>query len=133
MATIKGDTITITLAGVEYTLQLDCNYTETRDMLECTTKDSAGFKEYQAGDAGWKISFSGYVDTTNFALLFGAGSGIKKSAVGNFQIGPVGTQYFGGDGWVSNLTLDAPKNGITGFSVEVQGSGATFYDTLMST
>lgn len=133
MATIKGDTITITVGGTEYTLQLDCNYTETRDMYECTSKDSNGYKEYQPGDGGWKITFNGYVDTTNFALLFGSTSGIKKGTVGNFQIGPVGSQYFGGDGLISNLTLDAPKSGITGFSCEVQGTGVPFYDTLMST
>jgi predicted secreted protein len=133
MASIKGDTITITIGGTEYTAQLDCNYTETSDMLECTTKDSNGFKEFLRGDGGWKITFNGYTDTTNFALLFGSGSGIKKGTVGNFQIGPVGSQYFGGDGWVSNLTLDAPKNGVTGFSVEVTGTGVPFYDTLMST
>lgn len=133
MATIKGDTMTITVGGTELTLQTDCNYTETRDMLECTSKDSNGGKEYQDGDIGWKISFSGYVDTVNFAILFGGTSGIRRSTVANWQIGPVGSQYFGGDGWASNLTLDAPRNGITGFSVEVTGSGLPFYDTLMST
>ena len=133
MASIKGDTITLYFGGVEYSLQLDCNYTETSDMLECTSKDSAGFKEYLRGDGGWKITMNGYVDTTNFALLFGATSGIKKSAVGNAQVGPVGSQYFGGDGWINNLTLDAPRNGVTGFSMEVTGTGVPIYNTLMST
>ena len=133
--TVKGDSVTIYKAGTEISLQMDCTYTETSDMIEITTKDSNGYKEYVRGDNGWTLSMTALVDVataTNLDEMFAA-AGIKQSTSANFQIGPFSGIYYGGDGWISSLTINAPKNGICDFSIEVQGTGEPRYNTLMST
>jgi len=133
--TVKGDVVTIYKGGTEISAQMDCTYTESSDMIEITTKDSNGYKEYVRGDNGWTLSMTALVDVataTNLDELFAA-AGIKQSTAANFQIGPFSGIYYGGDGFINNLTINAPRNGICDLSIEVQGSGEPRYNTLMST
>jgi hypothetical protein len=133
MAAIKGDSITVYLGSTEITMQGDCEYSEDRDTLEYTNKDSSGYRDFLDGDAGWKITCSGFIDSVNWALLFGSTSGIKKSTVTGVSLGPINSLYYGGDGWLSSISTTAPRNGIGGFSFEITGTGHPFQQSVAIT
>jgi len=122
MASLKGDSVLFYSGGTALTLQGDCEYTEDKDMLECTNKDTAGYRDYLQGDGGFKITCSGNIDTTNWGLLFNFTGGIKKTSTVTGKIGPINGKYYGGAGWFSNITSTNPRNGIATYSLEFTGS-----------
>ena len=128
----KGDTLLVYLDGVEIELQNECTLTATSDMIETTTKSSAGAKTFIGGDYGWTISCSGLADIadsseTNVIDFLTA---LKAGTVVLLGIGVSGGKYFTGSGLVSNCTVEGPRNGTASFSADFQGSGVlTLEDT----
>ena len=130
MACDKLNGTNIVLIQGSYTLvgQIDSSMNLTADMLDATTKDSTdGAKEYCAGETGWTMSVSGLYDpdASTGTGVSDAITALKAGTEWTVKYGQTttGGKYFTGVALVSGVTLNGPKNELSNYSVELQGSG----------
>lgn len=112
------------------------DFTITKDMIETTNKDSAGAKEFIAGEYGYTMSVEGMFeeDASVGALLswkeimtdLMAGSTVTVVMTSNVS----GDLKLSGSALFSDLKLTAPHNAVSTFTASIQGTGALTVGTI---
>jgi predicted secreted protein len=106
------------------------DFTITKDMIETTNKDSAGAKEYIAGEYGYTLSVEGMFeeDASVGALISWkemitdllAGTSVTIVMTSNVT----GDLKLSGSAFFNDLKLTAPQNAVSTFTASIQGTGA---------
>lgn len=125
MAVQNGTSILLQVGGtlVNATTNHDLNFDV--DMIDVTTKDSNGSKEYIAGEDDATLTVEGNYDpaaTYGWSELFAAATG-KASATLTYGLQGSGDSAYRFAGFLMNLTLSGPKNEAGTWSAEFQKSG----------
>ena len=112
------------------------DFTITKDMIETTNKDSAGAKEFIAGEYGYTMSVEGMFeeDASVGALLswkeimtdLMAGTTVTVVMTSNVS----GDLKLSGSALFSDLKLTAPHNAVSTFTASIQGTGALTVGTF---
>ena len=112
------------------------DFTITKDMIETTNKDSAGSKEFIAGEYGYTMSVEGMFeeDASVGALLswkeimtdLMAGTIVTIIMTSNVS----GDLKLSGSALFSDLKLTAPHNAVSTFTASIQGTGALTVGTI---
>jgi predicted secreted protein len=106
------------------------DFTITKDMIETTNKDSAGAKEYIAGEYGYTLSVEGM-----FEEDASVGAGLSwKEMITDLLAGTsvtivmtsnvTGDLKLSGSAFFNDLKLTAPQNAVSTFTASIQGTGA---------
>ena len=125
MSVQNGDVLILNIGGVQVGALLSNSFNAAADMLDATTKDSAGAKEYISGEYGWGMSFESLYDpaaTEGFSEALGyvkAGTSLDVYWGGT----TAGDAYFNGGALMSSVDLSGPKNEVSSYSGELQGTG----------
>lgn len=96
---------------------------ETRD---ASSKDSNGWKDVLEGQRSWTMEAEGLaaLDATwGYQEVFTAMEGRTKIKL-KFSTEVTSDEYFFGDGYITSLSLDAPNEDSSTFSVSIEGTGA---------
>jgi len=112
------------------------DFTITKDMIETTNKDSAGAKEYIAGEYGYTMSVDGMFeeDGSVGALISWkemitdllAGTSVTIVMTSNVS----GDLKLSGSALFNDLKLTAPQNAVSTFTASIQGTGALTVSTI---
>lgn len=108
----------------------------TKDMIETTNKDSAGAKEYIAGEYGYTMSVEGMFEEDASVGASISWKEIITDLLAGTSVTIVMTSNVTGDiklsgaALFSNLSLSAPKNDVTTFTASIQGTGALTVGTV---
>lgn len=118
--------LVLEIGGTQLGALLSNSFNASADMLDATTKDSSGAKEYVGGEYGWGMSFEALYDpdaTEGFSEALGyiKGGTSLDAYWGETAAGGV---YFNGSGLLSSVDLSGQKNEMASYSGEIQGSGA---------
>ena len=109
----------------------------TADMIDVTSKDSAGWKEFITGEKGYTLSIEGIFEEDGSV---GAGALSWKDVITDLTAGTgvtiVMTSNVSGDlklsgaAFFSNLNLSATNNDKATFTATIQGTGALTVGTI---
>jgi len=107
----------------------------TKDMIDVTNKDSGGYKEFLAGEAGWTLSCEGIFEEDGGVTGISWSDIITDLMAGTSVTVAMTSQVSGdiklsGSAFFSNLTMSAPNNDATTFSASLQGTGALTVGTV---
>jgi predicted secreted protein len=120
MGYVKGDKIRFYNAGVVLSLEMEVTLTATLDTIETTDKDSGGWKTFEDGDKSWTASGSANLDWRSQTFTdFSAGDAVAID-VGSAD----DAKFYSGNGLITSWSLEGPRNGLSTFSFEVQGTGS---------
>ncbi len=126
MSVQNGDVLILQVGDVQLGALLSNSFNAASDMLDATTKDSSGAKEYIAGEYGWGMSYEALYDpaaSEGFSEALGylkAGTSLDVYWGGLTASDP----YFNGSALMSSVDLSGPKNEVASYSGELQGTGA---------
>ena len=126
MSKLDGKKILLQIGGVTVVGQISGSLGMAADMLDATTKDSTdGAKEYIGGETGWTCSIEGLYDPAAAEGVSEAIGYLKAGTSLTVKYGQTGSgeTYFGGSALISGVTLDGPKNDLSSYSIELQGTG----------
>lgn len=133
MAKIDGKLIVLQFGGVTVAGQTTGSINFSADMLDATTKDSAGWKEFLAGEKNATISVGGLYDP---AAAEGAEEIIAYLFVGSaltWRFGQLtaGGSYWTGSGVITSISIQADKNTLSAYTVEVQNTGTPVQNAVI--
>ena len=106
------------------------DFTITKDMIETTNKDSAGAKEYIAGEYGYTLSVEGMFEEDGSVGALISWKEIITDLLAGTSVTIVMTSNVAGDLKLSgsalfnDLKLTAPQNAVSTFTASIQGTGA---------
>lgn len=106
------------------------DFTITKDMIETTNKDSAGAKEYIAGEYGFTMSVEGMFEEDASVGASISWKEIMTDLLAGTVVTIVMTSNVTGDLKLSasalfnDLKLTAPQNAVSTFTASIQGTGA---------
>jgi predicted secreted protein len=106
------------------------DFTITKDMIETTNKDSAGAKEYIAGEYGYTMSVEGMFEEDASVGALISWKEIMTDLLAGTIVTIVMTSNVTGDLKLSgsalfnDLKLTAPQNAVSTFTASIQGTGA---------
>lgn len=126
MAVENGTDVLLQVGGTVVNATTNHDLNISVDMIDVTTKDSNGSKEYIAGEDDATITLEGLYDpaaTYSWSNLFAAITG-KASATLTFGLQDSGDKAYRFAGFVQNLTLSGPKNEAGSWTAEVQKTGS---------
>jgi predicted secreted protein len=112
------------------------DFTITKDMIETTNKDSAGAKEYIAGEYGYTMSVEGMFEEDASVGALISWKEIIADLMAGTEITIVMTSAITGDlklsgaALFSDLKLTAPQNAVSTFTASIQGTGALTVSTM---
>lgn len=112
------------------------DFSITKDMIETTNKDSAGAKEYIAGEYGYTMSVEGMFEEDASVGALISWKEILTDLIAGTSVTIVMTSNVSGDiklsgsAFFSDLNLTAPKNDVTTFTASIQGTGALTVGTI---
>ena len=128
MALVNGDVILVESDSNTYVGTTSTSLEVAADMIDKTTKDSNAYKEFTRGERSLTISIEGLhnVDETTHSgevayddLVAGTEVTYKWG-----QFAQVGDRYITGSALVESVTIDAPKNEMTTYSVTLRSTGS---------
>jgi hypothetical protein len=122
MSIQNGDVVILQIGGVQVGALVSNSLNATADMLDKTNKDAPGIKAFDGGEYGWALSLE--------ALFDPAASEGMSEALGYLKAGTTLAVLYGvaaGDNWsgsafISSVDLSGPKNEISSYSLEIQGT-----------
>jgi predicted secreted protein len=112
------------------------DFTITKDMIETTNKDSAGAKEYIAGEYGYTMSVEGMFEEDGSVGSLISWKEIITDLLAGTSVTIVMTSNVSGDLKLSgsalfnDLKLTAPQNAVSTFTASIQGTGALTVSTI---
>lgn len=124
MSVQNGDVVILQIGGVQVGALVSNSTGMSADMLDKTNKDDPGVKQFMGGETGWTMSLESLYDPA-------ASEGISE-AIGYLKAGTEITVLFGisggstivnGSALISSVDLSGPKNEISSYSIEIQGTG----------
>jgi len=107
------------------------------DMIEITTKDSAGYKEYIAGEKGGTFEFEGLLEQDGSIggslvspsdLVTDALAGTAITVRWSTQVS--GDTYYESSAIISNVNFSAPNNDAATFTCSLQMTGTITQGTV---
>ena len=131
MAKINGTDLTIEigtyLSGVAISLNTSVSLSVNASEVECTNKDSGGWKEILVGTKDWSMSGSSMVD-------YDATNGLKEaraawlagtSVVANFTkaVTAAGDETLYGDAYFTNIEETGEIDGVVEWTFTLSGTG----------
>ena len=132
MAVQNGTDILLQVGGVLVNATTNHDLNLSVDMIDVTTKDSNGSKEYIAGEDDATVTIEGLYDpaaTYSWEELFAAITG-KASATLTYGLQSSGDKAYRFAGFVMNLQLSGSKNEAGTFTAEFQKTGSISEVTL---
>jgi predicted secreted protein len=112
------------------------DFTITKDMIETTNKDSAGAKEYIAGEYGYTMSVEGMFEEDGSVGALISWKEIITDLLAGTSVTIVMTSNVTGDlklsgsAFFNDLKLTAPQNAVSTFTASIQGTGALTVSTI---
>lgn len=112
------------------------DFSITKDMIETTNKDSAGAKEFIAGEYGYTMSVEGMFEEDASVGALISWKEILTDLIAGTSVTIVMTSNVSGDiklsgsAFFSDLNLTAPKNDVSTFTASIQGTGALTVGTI---
>ena len=112
------------------------DFTITKDMIETTNKDSAGAKEYIAGEYGYTMSVEGMFEEDGSVGALISWKEIITDLLAGTSVTIVMTSNVTGDlklsgsAFFNDLNLTAPQNDVATFTASIQGTGALTVGTI---
>ena len=112
------------------------DFSITKDMIETTNKDSAGAKEYIAGEYGYTMSVEGMFEEDGSVGALISWKEILTDLLAGTSVTIVMTSNVTGDiklsgsAFFSDLNLTAPRNDVATFTASIQGTGALTVGTI---
>jgi predicted secreted protein len=112
------------------------DFTITKDMIETTNKDSAGAKEYIAGEYGYTMSVEGMFEEDGSVGALISWKEIMTDLLAGTSVTIVMTSNVTGDlklsgsAFFNDLKLTAPQNAVSTFTASIQGTGALTVSTI---
>lgn len=106
------------------------DFTITKDMIETTNKDSAGAKEYIAGEYGFTMSVEGmFEEDASVGALISWKEMITDLLAGTIVTivmtsNVTGDIKLSGSALFNDLKLTAPQNAVSTFTASIQGTSA---------
>jgi len=106
------------------------DFTIIKDMIETTNKDSAGAKEYIAGEYGYTLSVEGmFEEDASVGALISWKEMITDLLAGTIVTivmtsNVTGDLKLSGSAFFNDLKLTAPQNAVSTFTASIQGTGA---------
>jgi hypothetical protein len=123
MSVQNGDVVILQIGGVQVGALVSNSQNMSADMLDKTNKDTPGIKQYDAGEYGWTLSVEALWDpaaTEGFSDALGY---LKAGTEITVLHGISGTEATRGTGLISSIDVSGPKNEISSYSLEIQGTG----------
>jgi len=112
------------------------DFSISKDMIETTNKDSAGAKEYIAGEYGYTMSVEGMFEEDASVGASISWKEIITDLIAGTSVTIVMTSNVSGDlklsgaAFFSELNLTAPQNDVATFTASIQGTGALTVSTI---
>jgi len=125
MAVSTGDVLIIQIAGTQIGGLLSNRFNVAADMIEITTKDSGGAKEYTPGEYGWGMSCESLYDNADSEGFSEAVGYVKGGTSLDLYWGDTtaSAAYWAGSGYASSVEVSGPKNEAASYSMDIQGTG----------
>lgn len=125
MSVLDGTVLVVQVGGVQIGALISNSFNAAADMIEASTKDSAGAKEYISGEFGWGMSVEALYDPAASEGFSEALGYIKAGTELDLYWGGItaGDAYFAGAGLCASVDLSGPKNEAASYSLEIQGTG----------
>jgi hypothetical protein len=123
MSVQNGDVVILQIGGVQIGALVSNSQNMSADMLEKNSKDVPGIKAYDAGEYGWTLSVEALWDpaaTEGFSEALGY---LKAGTEITVVHGITGTSTQTGTGLISSIDVSGPKNEISSYTLEIQGTG----------
>jgi predicted secreted protein len=126
MAKINASNVKILVGNVQISNLTNCNFEVNVDMIDVTTKDSAGWKEILSGLKDWKM---GGDITVDFALATNAADDIFTTLVAGgdvsvkFNIPGSGNALYTGVGKYSQQSFEAGTEDKLTSKFSIMGNG----------
>lgn len=103
--------------------QRGASLSRSADTFEATTKDSLGWKEFEAGFKEWSIEADGLVLTSDVAYT-ALETAYTTGAKVKVQIEDGSGSDYAGFAIVTDLPIDMPYDDLVTYSCTLQGTGA---------
>jgi len=127
MSKISGNLIFIEWDSANVVGLTDKSIDFSNDMIDVTNQQSSGgWKEYLPGERGATISFSGVYDESGAEGATSLFADMKLGTEVAFKFGQdlaTGGAMWTGNGLVSGITVNGPKNDAASYSGTIQVSG----------
>lgn len=123
MSVKNGDVVILQVGGVQIGALVSNSQNMSGDMLDKTNKDTPGIKQYNGGETGWGLSLESLWDPDASEGFSEALGYLKAGTEITVKHGDPSGLSWQGTGLISSIDLSGPKNEISSYSVEIQGSG----------
>lgn len=119
--------------GTPFGAATNCTLDISVDQTEVTSQSSAWFKEYKNDVANWSVKCDGFIAlTNNYNYAFLVQQQLDRTPItvkfainnDNGMEGDLGFTIFTGLANLTSLSLSAPVEGASTYSVSLQGTGA---------
>jgi len=110
-----------------------CSFEASTEQVEVTSQSSAWFKEFKNDVQTWTVSCDGFIAVTGYSYLALMQKQLNRSSVAvRFSInndnadgsGTYGYSVISGNTNITSLSLSAPLEGASTYSLSLQGTGA---------
>lgn len=132
MGKIDGRTIALKIDSVVLAGRTSSSISFSADMLDKTTADSAGYKEYLSGEKGSTISVGALYDRDaaegmSEAIAYLMAGTELKLVYGETE---TGGKYFTCDGIISSVNFTGDKNTVANYTLDIQVTGEWTIETV---
>jgi predicted secreted protein len=126
-------TTTSIALGTPMGASTSCSFEASTEQVEVTSQSSAWFKEFKNDVQSWTVSCDGFVAVTGYSYLALMQKQLNRSSVAiRFSInndnadgsGTYGYSVISGTTNITSLSLSAPVEGASTYSLSLQGTGA---------
>jgi len=110
-----------------------CSFDVTTDQVEVTSSNSAWFRQYKNDISTWKVSCDGFIALKGYSYLALMQKQLNRESIAvKFSInndngdgsGTYGYSIISGTANITSLSLSAPVEGTSTYSLSLQGTGA---------
>lgn len=128
----KGNELLIYVDGTAVAYTKGGTLNINNDMLDATSKNSAGWKDSLPGLRSWTIEGDGlYVYDSAYGVSDLYALINNKTQVSlKFTTAVSGDKYYTGNAYLTSLSLEAPNEDLSTFSFSFEGDGALAEATL---
>jgi len=133
MAEVDGRLMVLQFDNVAIVGRTTGSMNTTADMLDATTADSQGWKEFVAGEKNLNLSVGGLYDPDAAEGVSEAWANLTQGNTFTWKYGQTaaGQTYWTGTGLISSVNIQGDKNTLTSYSIEIQNTG-TPTETVVS-
>lgn len=128
----NGTDILVYVDGVAVAHATSHSLNVNADMIDATTKSSAGWKDILPGLRDWSIDCEGlvaYDAAEGFSEAF-ADINSRTQVVVKFSTEETGDKRYTGNAYVSSLSASAPLEDVVTYSLSFTGDGALSEETV---